>query len=193
MSSRHSRYRDARQQRLFHNLTPLLNRSALLLGRWDLKRLIRCVHDSSLWTRTYVSTKTIIVNHSQSVNTVGIGRLRRIQTSNGRASGPVAGGFLHSQLENFLADDDEPLAARGVSEPGFHGTGNLSARPISEGESNRATAKSAAFRLPHQTGATGRISGASRRFPAREPRDLERHVTPNRHRTRVFNRSRTCG
>ena len=42
----------------------------------DLKCLIRCVHDPSSWTQTIVSTKPIILIHTLSVHTVGIGRLR---------------------------------------------------------------------------------------------------------------------
>jgi hypothetical protein len=41
----------------------------------DLRCLIRCVHDSSLWTQTIVPTKAIILIHALLVNTVGIGRL----------------------------------------------------------------------------------------------------------------------
>ena len=41
----------------------------------DLKCLIRCVHDPSSWTQTIVSTKPIILIHTLSVHTVGIGRL----------------------------------------------------------------------------------------------------------------------
>ena len=117
----------------------------------------------------------------------------RIEAPNGRASRPVAGRLLHSQLEDFLADHDEPRRASGFPDLGVHRAGNSSAQPTREGETNAGTSRRFAFSLPHQTCATGRLLGACRRFPAREPRNLERHVAPNRHRTRFFDRSGTCG
>jgi hypothetical protein len=54
----------------------------------DLSCLIRCVHDSPLWTQTIVPTKGIILTHTLEVHTVGIGRLRmrsyfRVQNGDG--------------------------------------------------------------------------------------------------------------
>jgi hypothetical protein len=41
-----------------------------------LKFLILCVHESSLWTQLFVSTKAIIFDHSHFVHTARTGRLR---------------------------------------------------------------------------------------------------------------------
>jgi len=56
-------------------------RLPLLPSRYSyLKFLVLCVHDSSLWTQLFVSTKTIIFDYSYFVHTVRIGRLRLIKS-----------------------------------------------------------------------------------------------------------------
>ena len=59
----------------------------------DLRCLIRCVHDSSLWTQTKVPTKAIIHTHTLGVHTVGIGRLQ-ITNKTGVALHDVSLGFV---------------------------------------------------------------------------------------------------
>jgi len=76
--TRDSRYRRTGYERLFHNLSTFLNRAAPLptSSYPYLKLLILCVHDSSLWTQLFVSTKAIIFDYSHFVHTVRTGRLR---------------------------------------------------------------------------------------------------------------------
>ncbi len=68
-----------------------------------------------------------------------------VAAANSSAAGQSDRGFLHPQLEDFLADDDESRAARRFTKAGIHGAGNSSIR--SAGKRKRIR-KSTKLRFP---------------------------------------------
>jgi len=90
---------------------------------------------------------------------------RRIATANGTAADQFDRGLLHSQLEDFLADDDEPCRTGCFANTGIHRAGNSPARSTGESQRQAASTNEINFNLPDQDRETRGLSRAGDAAP----------------------------